>query len=286
MTFTVPAGAAFSVGHLIQLLGLRLVEHAFAVLGSVEPGLADVLDGDVEAVILAVDPQPDETDQGSVHSQLPEQPVAEPVLQIGAVGVEVVEAELVQPVVALALVVFAKVELEAVTVAVLVARHGGEAGVALGGKGYLLQGLPVDGDAGFVFRLFQRVRPQIVPVLLGDGDVDAVDAVNAEQAVVDAVRVLPTPGRGLPALCCVGWVLGRVFRHLAGRFAFALGRIGACRFAVPGAPVRAVALAPIVGALSAGSQRQQQREDQTGSQQPPIVSFHGNPSHFAFLGLS
>ena len=76
-------------------------------------------------MIFTVDAQPDKADQRRVHAGLPGQLIADVVLQIARVGVEIVEAELVQPVVSLLLVVLAEVELEAVTVAVRVACHGG-----------------------------------------------------------------------------------------------------------------------------------------------------------------
>ena len=175
--------SAGGLAHVGEHLRFRLIERALAVVRPLEPGLADLLDGQIQPERLAVDREPDVARQRCVHAGLAEQLIAEIVLHIGRVGVDVVEIQLVQPVVGLALDELAEVELEAVAVAVLVACHGGQAGVALRGEGHVVDRFAVDRDADLVFRLVQRVFPQVRPVGLGDRDVDRVDVAAVKERV-------------------------------------------------------------------------------------------------------
>ena len=71
-------------------------------------------------MVLAVYSEPYVAHKRRIYSRLTEYLVAEVVLHICGVGVDVVEIELVKPVVGLSLDVFAEIDLEAVAVVVLV----------------------------------------------------------------------------------------------------------------------------------------------------------------------
>ena len=196
---------------MIEHFRLGLVELALTVVRTVQPAFADVLDGQIESVISSVDRQPDVADQRRIHSDLPEELVAQKVFQIGGVGIDVIQIELVQTVIALALVVFSKIDFEAVAVTVCVSGHGGEAGVALCGKRDLLHRLAVDDHGRVVFCLIRRVGPKIRPVFIGDRHVHAVDPAGIEQAVVDRGIAGFTAAPGNPGSFPLRILAGRVF---------------------------------------------------------------------------
>ena len=151
------AGLAASLIHVAEHLGLRLVELALSILRALEERRAHILDGDVEAEILAVHREPREARERCGHAELPEQLVAQVVLEVGGIGVDVVEVELVEAVEGLIVHVLAEVQLEAIAVALGIGGHEREACVALGRKGDVAQGLTVDGRVDMVFGLVSGI---------------------------------------------------------------------------------------------------------------------------------
>ncbi len=175
------SGSALLI-HIRKVLGLRLIERAVrASVVALEERIVNVLDRDIEPVQLTVYRKRNVARERRRGAGLPHDQIGNIVLHAGRVGIKIVEVQLVEALIGLALFVFAEIELEAV--AVRIGRSDGrKGGVALRGEGNVFDSAAVDRDVDLVFRFRERVRGEVVPILFGDLDVDAVDIARVEKA--------------------------------------------------------------------------------------------------------
>ena len=155
----------------VQRFSFRLIQNAFAFIHPVKIRLADILDRQIQALVFSIDRQPDVAGQRRFHACLPEDLIADIVLHIGGISVDIAQVQLVKPVIGLAVNVFPEVDLEAITITVRIICHLRQAGIALCGKRDLFYRFAVDRDIDLIFCFFCRICKKIRPVSIGNRDI-------------------------------------------------------------------------------------------------------------------
>ncbi len=119
--------------------------------------------------------------QGGICTEVLEHVVNQCFLHVRGIGVIIVQDELIQAETRLVIDIAVELQLEAVAVSVRVARNGCQGRVALRADGNLIEHRAVDLDIAGMILFCGGVGQNVVPVILGDDDIDVDDFIGIEQ---------------------------------------------------------------------------------------------------------